>query len=160
MRDPHPHYFWRGFTVGVVAALGLACVFMLFGCASTGGNVSDEGIPQSDRSVTLPAPLTPWLTPTPLTIYELNQTPDTIRHAFILSGGGKLREDRRIAGKPNTSRSLTDGQVAGYPNRPAAQMFLWSYVSRQGVARYSPMTGGVIPQTPVTIITRETGGRI
>ncbi|MCK5602979.1 hypothetical protein KAR91_13940 [Candidatus Pacearchaeota archaeon] len=114
-----------------VMLIGLIFLLLQIGCASAP-----------------PIQQTPWLTPTPLTIYELNQTPDTIRHAYLLSGGGVYSDKLSRAAIKNGAG--TDQSV------PAAQMFLWTYVSRQGVAVYSPMTGGVIPQTPCVIYTRRT----
>ena len=113
-------YFWRGIFIGIIIGVGLTLLVLVLGCASTGGGSSTEAV-GSVGSSHESAPLTPWLSPRPITIYEFNMTPDTIRHA--------------------------------YHNE---HMFLWSYVSRQGVAVYSPMTGADIPTTPCVILSRRT----
>jgi len=102
-----------------ILTLAFGCMLLpsLTGCASTGGGVDIE------TGVDTKVDTTPWLTPRPITIYEFNQTPDTIRHGFVYGD-----------------------------SRP----FLWAYVSRQGVAVYSPLTGADIPTTPCTILTRRT----
>ena len=104
-----------------ILTLAFGCMLLpsLTGCASTGGIPDGAGL---DTSTDDP-PASPWLTPRPITIYEFNQTPDTIRHGFVYGD-----------------------------SRP----FLWAYVSRQGVAVYSPLTGADIPTTPCTILTRRT----
>lgn len=52
-------------------------------------------------------------------LYRLAESEDALK-----SGGGESREDRRLAGKPHTSRSLAGEQAAGHPNRPAAQILV------------------------------------
>ena len=157
-----------------ILTLAFGCMLLpsLTGCASTGGGVDIE------TGVDTKVDTTPWLTPRPITIYEFNQTPDTIRHGFVLSGeedssarvsdrhmatpGGHITGNvdqsaahvygigagRAICGL-DTSQSSHIFDAPGYP-------FLWAYVSRQGVAVYSPMTGADIPTTPCVILSRRT----
>ena len=104
-------------------------------------------------------PQVPWLTPKPLTIYEFNQHPVTIRHGYVyvLSGGdsaGVRGNDGPVVSDSAGTETSTKSQW------PAAQPFLWSFATLAGVSKLQQMTGGDPVLLPVTIVVRETGGRI
>lgn len=139
------------------------------GDSTTAGGVTD--IPRiNSRNHAEPLGPTlsiPW--PRPLTIYEFNMWPASIRHGYLMEGGSV---GERLVGRPlltslgfctavkgNSFPCLFAANAAPNGQLPATP-FLWSFTSLRGVGVLELLTGAQLPTLPCVIIVKQTDGRI